>query len=70
MLKAYSVFKDLDKKACEILTNAGVQLELSNCEERPNKEELLKLLNDYDILIIGVREKLTKERGVEYIYGN
>ena len=30
MLKAYSVFKDLDKKACEILTNAGVQLELSN----------------------------------------
>ena len=61
MLKAYSVFKDLDKKACEILTNAGVQLELSNCEERPNKEELLKLLKDYDILIIGVREKMTKD---------
>ena len=61
MLKAYSVFKDLDKKACEILTNAGVQLELSNCEERPNKEELLKLLKDYDILIIGVMEKMTKD---------
>ena len=28
MLKAYSVFKDLDKKACEILRNAGIQLEL------------------------------------------
>ncbi len=61
MLKAYSVFKDLDKKACEILENVGIQLELSNCEERPNQEELLKLLNDYDILIIGVREKLTED---------
>lgn len=61
MLKAYSVFKDLDKKAYEILENAGVQLELPNFEERPNKEELLRLLNDYDIIIIGVREKLTKD---------
>ena len=61
MLNAYSVFKDLDKKACVILRNAGIQLELSNCEERPNKEELLKLLKDYDILIIGVREKMTKD---------
>ncbi len=61
MLNAYSVFKDLDKKACEILRNAGIQLELSNCEEGPNKEELLKLLKDYDILIIGVREKMTKD---------
>jgi len=31
MLRAYSVFKDLDKKACEILTNAGIELELSTC---------------------------------------
>ncbi len=61
MLKAYSIFKDLDNKACEILRNGGIQLELSTCEERPNKEELLRLLNDYDIIIIGVREKLTKD---------
>ena len=61
MLKAYSVFKDLDKKACEILTNAGIQLYISNQEERPNKEELIRLLNDYDIVIIGVREKLTED---------
>lgn len=61
MLKAYSVFKDLDKKACEILTNSGIKLDLSTSEERPDKEELLRLLNDYDILIIGVREKLTED---------
>lgn len=61
MLKAYSIFKDLDSKACEILRNSGIQLELSTCEERPTKEELLKLLNYYDILIIGVREKITED---------
>ena len=61
MLRAYSVFKDLDKKACEIITSAGIQLELSTSEERPNKSELERLLKDYDILIIGVKEKLTKD---------
>ena len=61
MLKAYSVFKDLDKKACEILINAGIQLDISTSEERPNKEELSKLLDDYDILIIGIKEKMTED---------
>lgn len=61
MLKAYSVFKDLDKKACEILINAGIQLHISTSEERPNKEELSKLLDDYDILIIGIKEKMTED---------
>jgi len=61
MLKAYSVFKDLDKQACEIITNAGIKLDLSNKEERPDKEELINLLKEYDILIIGVREKMTED---------
>lgn len=61
MLKAYSVFKDLDKKACEIIRSAGIQLDLSNSDQRPNKEELLRLFNDYDILIIGVKEKITED---------
>ena len=61
MLRAYSVFKDLDKKACEILKNTGIELELSTSEERPNKEQLLKLLQNYDILIIGVKERLTED---------
>lgn len=61
MLKAYSIFKDLDKNACNIIRNAQVKLELSNSVERPNKQELLRLLNEYDILIIGVKEKLTED---------
>jgi len=61
MLKAYSIFKELDKQACEIITNAGIQLDLSNKQERPNKDELVNLINEYDILIIGVREKMTED---------
>ena len=61
MLKAYSVFKDLDKRACEIIRNAGIQLHLSNSDQRPNKEELVRLFNEYDILIIGVKEKFTED---------
>lgn len=61
MLKAYSIFKDLNPKACEIITNAGIELELSPKEERPDKEELIELLKKYDILIIGVKEKFTQD---------
>ena len=67
MLKAYSVFKDFDKKACEILKDFGIQLSLSTSEERPSKEELIKLLNKYDILIVGVKERLTKDL-IEHIH--
>lgn len=61
MLKVYSIFKDLDKQACEMLVKSGLQLELSNTEQRPDKKGLLNLLSNYDILIIGVREKLTED---------
>lgn len=61
MLKAYSIFKDLDEKACEVIRSAGVELDISNSEQRPEKEELVRMLNNYDILIIGVREKFTKD---------
>ena len=61
MLKAYSIFKDLDPKACEIITNVGIELELSPKGERPKKEELIELPKNYDILITGVKEKFTQD---------
>lgn len=61
MLKAYSIFKDLDPKACEIITNVGIELELSPKGERSKKEELIELLKNYDILITGVKEKFTQD---------
>ena len=67
MLKAYSVLKNLDKEACEIITNAGIQLELATSDERPNKEQLVEILNNYDILIVGIKEKFTKDM-LEHIH--
>lgn len=61
MLKAYSVFKDLDSKACEIIKNTGIKLELSKEEDRPNEEKLTTLLRNNDILIIGAKEKMTSD---------
>lgn len=61
MLKAYSVIKNLDKKACEIIRNNAIQLDISNSDRRPDKEGLIKLLKDYDILIIGIEDKFEKD---------
>ena len=61
MLKAYSIIKNLDKKACEIIRNNGIQLDISNSDKRPDKEGLIKLLDEYDILIIGIEDKFTKD---------
>lgn len=61
MLKAYSIIKKLDKKACEIIRNNGIQLDISNSDKRPDREGLIKLLDEYDILIIGIEDKFTKE---------
>lgn len=61
MFKAYSIIKNLDKKACEIIRNNGIQLDISNSDKRSNKEGLIKLLDEYDILIIGIEDKFTKD---------
>lgn len=61
MLKAYSIIKNLDKKACEIIRNAGIKLDISNSDKRPDREGLIKLLDEYDILIIGIEDKFTKD---------
>ena len=44
MLKAYSIIKDLDKKACEIIRNNGIQLDISNSDKRPDREESEKII--------------------------
>ena len=61
MIKAYCVFNDFDRDACRIIRAAGVQLDISRSNRRPNKEELNDLFVKYDILIIGVKEKFTKD---------
>jgi phosphoglycerate dehydrogenase-like enzyme len=60
MLKAYSVFKDLSKEACDKLRENKIELVTDEKREYSN-DDLKDLLNKYDILIISIRQKLTKD---------
>lgn len=60
MKKAYSVISNLSKEAVTILENDNIQLTISDSDNIPNTEELIVLLQEYDILIIGVKTIVTK----------
>lgn len=57
--KAYCVINDYGKNACDLLNSAGVEVTVANSSKRPNEDELVELVQKYDILIIGAKEKLT-----------
>lgn len=61
MKKAFSVIQDFNKDAIDILKNSNIQLTINNSERTPNTEELISLLHEYDILIIGVKTIVTKD---------
>lgn len=61
MKKAFSVIQDFNKDAIDILKNSNIQLTMNNSERTPNTEELISLLHEYDILIIGVKTIVTKD---------
>ena len=66
MKKAYCVFEGFNNDAIEIIRNAGIELTINNSPNRPNGDELISLLKDYDILIMGVFSKLTADM-IKYI---
>ena len=61
MKKAYSVISNLSQEAITILENNNIQLTISDSDNIPNTEELIVLLREYDILIIGVKTIITKD---------
>lgn len=61
MKKAYCVLDDFNEEAIRIIKDAGVELTIRDSPNRPNGEELISLLQDYDILITGVFSKLTAD---------
>lgn len=54
MKKACSIISDLSKEAITILENNNIILTINDLDYIPNTEELITLLQEYDILIIGV----------------
>lgn len=51
---------EYSQRAGELLAECGVELEV-NRGERPDEDELKGLVRDYDVLIIGIKEKMTDE---------
>lgn len=61
MLKACSMSKSIDRQAVKILKEKDISVHIWNGEKYPNKEELKQLLSVYDILIVGIEERITKD---------
>ncbi len=61
MKKAFSVISDLSQDAITFLENNNIQLTINGSDNVPNTEELIVLLQEYDILIIGVKTTVTKD---------
>ncbi len=66
MKKAYCVFENFSDEAKQIIENAGIELTINNSKDRPNGDELISLLKDYDILILGVFSKVTADM-IKYV---
>lgn len=61
MLKAYCAFNNFSKEAQKIITSNNIELTINKKDENPTKEVLVKLIDEYDILIIGVASKFTAD---------
>ncbi len=61
MKKAYSIISNLRKEAIKILENNNITLTINDLDYIPTTEELIILLQEYDILIIGVKTIVTKD---------
>ena len=59
MIYAYSAISDLSLEAQELLKNAGIELTI-NSDKRPDETELIELVQQYDMIIIGAKEKMTR----------
>lgn len=61
MLKACSISKSINRQAVKILRGNNISVDVWNGEKSPTQDELKELLRIYDILIIGVKEKITRD---------
>ncbi len=61
MKKAYSIISNLSKDAITILEKNNIKLTINDSDYIPNAEELIALLQEYDVLIIGVKTIVTKD---------
>ncbi len=59
MLSMYIAVSDFDPSALKMLEKRNLDITLRQPGERPDENELIDLVNRYDIIVIGAKEKLT-----------
>ena len=65
-MRAYCSLCDFDKRAQDLVKSNGIDLVIRYEKEEPNGEELIELMQEYDILIINVVSKFTSEM-IKYV---
>ncbi len=60
-MRVYSVISDYSKEAIEILKRNSIEVNVNDTNKEYSTDEIVKLLQDYDCLIIGVRTKISKD---------
>lgn len=65
-MRAYCVFENFSEEARNIIRNSGIELTVNPTKDIPNGDELISLVKEYDILIIGAFPKLTSEM-IKYV---
>ncbi len=66
MPKAYVTFNGFNEEAKKILSSHGIELTINTSNDIPNGEKLISIIENYDIIIIGVFSKLTEDM-IKYI---
>lgn len=61
MKKAYSIVSDLSQEAIDTLKSNGIKVKVNDSDYIPNTEEIITILQEYDILIIGAKPVITKD---------
>lgn len=65
-MKVYSLIGDYSKEAIDILKKSGISVTIDNTGKEFKTDELAELFLEYDVLIIGVRTKISQEI-LEYV---
>lgn len=61
MKKAFSLVSDLSLEAKDILINSDISLDIADVLYEADTKKVIEILEEYDILIIGVRTTISKE---------
>lgn len=61
-MRAYSIFDDFTPEAADLIISAGIELTVHPLNvPRPDHEQMKKILEEYDCIIIGTTQKVTED---------